>query len=63
MADITKCNDEQCSKRLSCYRFTAPADEHWQSYFVNSPRKEDKCEMYWNANVDKDLLRKLFEDE
>lgn len=47
MADITKCNDEQCSKRLSCFRFTAPANEYLQSYFVNTPRKDDKCEMYW----------------
>lgn len=49
MADITMCTDKECSKRLSCYRFTAPVSELWQSYFMESPRKGDDCEEYWEA--------------
>jgi len=44
--DITKCKDQECPMKEACYRFTAPADI-LQSYFVESPRKGTKCDMYW----------------
>lgn len=47
MADITMCKDGTCPKKESCYRFTAHKDEFWQSYFVESPRKENECDYLW----------------
>lgn len=51
MVDITKCSDKNCPNKLECYRYTASADR-WQSYFTESPRKdnEDKCEYFWKVN-------------
>lgn len=46
MADITKCRDEECPMKTNCKRYTAPADI-FQSYFADSPREGNKCEMYW----------------
>jgi hypothetical protein len=50
MADITKCFGEEdeiiCPYREKCYRFTAKADEY-QSYFMELPLKDDKCDHYW----------------
>ena len=31
MADITKCTNAECLLKDGCYRWTAPANEHWQS--------------------------------
>lgn len=49
MADITMCLDKECSRKLDCYRFTAPVSEILQSYFMDSPRKGNHCDMYWEA--------------
>lgn len=51
MADITKCNGEGCSIKDSCYRFTVKANEYYQSYFVEPPINNGKCEMYWGENT------------
>jgi hypothetical protein len=49
--DITKCYGEGCPVRNNCYRFTASANEMWQSYFAEPPGKTEDgkfvCEMYW----------------
>jgi hypothetical protein len=45
MTDITKCKGDGCPMKKSCHRFTAPDDEY-QSYFVESPIKDGKCDMY-----------------
>lgn len=37
MADITKCKDSDCPKRLSCYRYMA-LDSFRQSFFMKTPR-------------------------
>lgn len=50
MTDITKCKGIGCPQKENCYRFTATADEY-QSYFVESPIKDGKCDMYWGARV------------
>jgi len=42
MADITMCLDKDCPLHHHCYRFTAPANQHRQSYFL-APRDGDKC--------------------
>ena len=38
MSDITKCDGEGCPLRSSCWRFLAPADPQWQSWFAYPPR-------------------------
>lgn len=49
MADITMCNGKDCESRHTCYRFTARANEYRQSYFAESPIKNNGCDMYWNS--------------
>ena len=45
--DITMCMGTNCPYKESCYRFTAKPSEYMQSYFMNPPIKDGKCEMYW----------------
>ena len=47
MTDITKCNDSKCGKKDRCYRWTAPFEELHQSYFLDSPRNGDECDLFW----------------
>ena len=47
MADITMCKDKECKLISMCYRFKANPSEHRQSYFGKSPRKKNKCDMFW----------------
>jgi len=42
MADVTMCNDTLCPRAMECYRFIADVHPIRQSFFVNSPLKEDK---------------------
>ena len=48
MADITKCEGTNCHIKESCYRFTAKASDY-QYYFIESPIKDGKCDMYWGV--------------
>ena len=52
MADITKCRDEECSRKDTCYRYTAEASDR-QSYFIDSPRRKKftgyDCDYYWEV--------------
>lgn len=59
MSDIAKCEDNKCPSKLMCYRFTAPANEHRQSYGIFN-REEDavNCEMFW-ANKHENIFNKL----
>lgn len=65
MADITKCSGQvvipehglirHCHKRDTCYRFTATANEHRQSYFCIAPfivvdGGGQTCDDYWPDN-------------
>jgi hypothetical protein len=50
MADITKCKGEGCETKFTCYRFTAKPSEFRQSYFMESPIKNNGCEYYWQKN-------------
>lgn len=47
MSDITKCEDNLCPSKQTCYRYTAPASTY-QSYGKFN-REEDayNCDMYW----------------
>jgi hypothetical protein len=51
--DITKCLGEKgaidCPYKEKCYRFTAEADDY-QSYFMELPLKDGKCDHYWGDN-------------
>jgi uncharacterized membrane protein len=50
MADITMCQDHTCPVNKDCYRYTAPANEYSQSYFVNSPfdKTTKECEYFYD---------------
>lgn len=41
MADITMCDDHACPFAAHCYRYTAPASEFRQSWFVDKVRRID----------------------
>ena len=47
MPDITMCVGTNCPYKESCYRHTAKPSEFWQSYFMEPPIKDGKCDMYW----------------
>ena len=48
--DITKCQDEECPMKSTCYRYMVKADNLFQSYFSESPREDDKCDYYWGKS-------------
>lgn len=48
MADITMCKGVNCEQRGTCYRYLATANPYAQSYFSETPIKDNKCDMYWN---------------
>ena len=41
MPDICMCQQEDCNDKLRCYRYVAPTDGLWQSYFSEDPREKD----------------------
>jgi len=51
MADITKCKGIDCSIKDTCYRYTA-IESILQSYFMESPIKDGKCDMYWGEDAE-----------
>jgi len=48
MADISMCSNKQCPLKLKCYRFTAPANPHWQTYADFEYDEEKGCEYFWD---------------
>ena len=48
--DITMCKGSigaiDCPYKNQCFRYTAKADEY-QSYFMELPLKNGKCDHYW----------------
>jgi hypothetical protein len=52
MADITMCPGTNCPQKENCYRFTAKPSEYMQSYFMEAPIKDGKCDMYWGENAE-----------
>jgi len=46
MSDITKCKGINCLIKEQCKRYTAK-ESILQSYFMESPIKGNKCDMYW----------------
>jgi hypothetical protein len=57
MADICMCPGEKdkivCPYKENCYRFTAKADKYAQSYFMELPLKDNKCDHYWGKDGEK----------
>lgn len=51
MADITKCEGIGCPHKENCYRYTAEASELCQIWFIESPIKDNKCDMYLGENA------------
>ena len=48
--DITKCCGGDCPAKENCYRHTAKASDY-QSYFMNPPYKDGKCDHYWGDDA------------
>ena len=50
MTDISKCNNQNCKIRNTCYRYRA-ADSDYQSYIlIDKNVDSDKdCEHYWKV--------------
>lgn len=51
MPDISKCEGENCRLKENCWRYKAP-DSLRQTYFMEIPYKDGKCEYYWPINKD-----------
>lgn len=48
MADISKCyNSENCLKKDTCYRHTAP--EGMRQSYANFYKENEECEYYWEV--------------
>lgn len=45
------CSGEECPAKESCYRFTAEPS-YRQSYFLNPPMKDGKCDHYWGEQAE-----------
>lgn len=52
MPDICMCKENNCPKRLECYRFMAIPTPYRQSYFVELKYDENGCELYWPINYE-----------
>ena len=50
--DITMCKGTNCPHKESCYRHTAKPSEFWQSWFMNPPIEDGKCEYYWGEKAE-----------
>jgi hypothetical protein len=51
MSDITKCKGQNCPIKDQCKRYTSEESVS-QSYFMESPIKDNKCDMYWGENAE-----------
>lgn len=60
MPDITMCEGIDCHLKENCYRHKAKPSELWQSYFSESPIKDDKCDYYWM--IDEKYTNKTIEN-
>ena len=43
------CLGEGCQKKYNCFRYSANANWN-QSYFIETPVKDNECEYYLNDN-------------
>lgn len=47
MADITMCRGTGCAVKGRCYRHVAKPSDLRQSWFLETPGKDETCEAYW----------------
>lgn len=60
--DITFCHDDGCPYKATCQRHHSrvPDDTTLRvSYFAQSPRSGDKCDMYWGELCD-EIIEMIF---
>lgn len=64
MPDISKCNNNNCPSKDSCYRFTSQPSPFWQSYSdFKFDEKTGKCDHYWNdAEYKKSMYQKTIDN-
>jgi hypothetical protein len=60
MADITKCEDNFCPSKETCYRYTAPASTYQSYGRFNREEDEDNCDMYWDNKPNNKIDDKEF---
>lgn len=46
MPDIIMCEDKSCPMNGKCYRYLAIPSKYRQSYFIESPRQDERCEYF-----------------
>lgn len=46
MADITMCNNDNCTLKELCYRYTATPTEEWQAYAKFEQDESGMCEHF-----------------
>ena len=44
------CKGTDCPSANDCYRFRAIPNEYRQSYFVNPPLEDGKCDYFWSID-------------
>ena len=44
LKDFTYCKDSDCKIKEHCFRFN---DQNPDEYFTESPRTDNKCDMFW----------------
>ena len=45
MSDISMCTGKGCDRKGKCHRYTAPINEHYQSYMDFDPKD---CDDFWD---------------
>jgi hypothetical protein len=57
MADISKCKGTNCPLADTCWRYKAPGNEYYQSYFTEVPydHKSHGCDHYWQMHEVKNV--------
>jgi len=58
MADNSKCRDETCTLKETCWRFQAEDNPFRQSYGNYKQDKDGNCDYYWEFQIDNDIESK-----
>lgn len=51
MSEITKCSNDDCPLKGSCYRWLAPEKPEGQVTLKFEPDKNGNCDMYWSEEL------------
>lgn len=62
MTDITKCNNDSCTIKDTCARYTTPPNPLWQSYAYYVPSRNGKCAYYLAEYNPRKISRKVLVD-